>query len=344
MPRTRRLTRSHVAICVAVLTLAVAALTGCGAGEPDADLVIYSGRSESLVGGFIDEFEKSSGLTVQVRYGDTAEMAAQLLEEGDRTPAQVFFSQDAGALGALSDAGALATLPTELTSTIPAAYSSTDGTWLGVTGRARVIAYDPEQVAEADIPDDLSELTGERWRGEVAIAPTNASFQSFVTALRVTEGEQAAEDFLQGLVDNDAQIYENNLTMLDGLEAGEVSVGLTNHYYLYELAQEVGADNVRTRLKFPTTGSAAALVNVAGVGVLKGAQDLPAARRFVEFLVDADTQAEFVEVTGEYPLVEGVAGPDNVPALAELTQSGLDLAQLESLDETVALLTKVGLI
>lgn len=332
------------AVVLSSLLLASIALSGCSS-EEDPDLVIYSGRSESLVGSIIADFEKSSGLAVQVRYGDSAEMAAQLLEEGDRTPADVFFSQDAGALGALTDAGLLADLPQDTLSAVPENYRAVDGEWVGITGRVRVLAYDPDQVSEDDLPDDVLDLVDPAWRGKLAIAPTNASFQSFVTALRVIEGDAATEDFLRALIDNEPVLYENNLTMLDGLEAGEVAVGLTNHYYLHELAQEVGAENVRTRLKFLPPGTAGALVNVAGVGVLQASENADATQEFVDYLLDADTQAEFVSVTGEYPLVAGVAAPVGLPTLADLgIGAGIDLGQLHGLEETIELLTKVGLI
>jgi iron(III) transport system substrate-binding protein len=335
-------------VTLAALVALAPALAACS-GEPEADLVVYSGRSEELVGEIIDDFEEASDLRVEVRYGDTAEMAAQLLEEGDRTPADVFFAQDAGALGALSKDGALAPLPGRAAQAVPDTYVGSAGDWVGVTGRVRVLAYDPDQVSEADLPDRVEELTRPRWRGQVAIAPTNASFQSFVTALRVSEGEAAAERFLRGLVANDAQVYENNLTIIDAIEAGEVTVGLTNHYYLHELAEERGAENVRTRLKFLPPGTAGALVNVAGVGVLAAnageAEHAEATEAFVDFLLDAETQAAFVDATGEYPLVEGVAGPEGLPSLAELgAGAGIDLGQLDSLEQTVELLTSVGLV
>lgn len=326
------------------LLLASIALSGCSS-EEDPDLVIYSGRSESLVGSIIDDFEKSSGLSVQVRYGDSAEMAAQLLEEGERTPADVFFSQDAGALGALTAAGSLSELPEDALDAVPAKYRAAGGEWVGITGRVRVLAYDPDQVSAEDLPDDVLEFADPQWRGKVAIAPANASFQTFVTALRVIEGDAATEEFLRALIANEPVLYENNLTMLDGLEAGEVAVGLTNHYYLHELAEEVGADNVRTQLKFLPPGTAGALVNVAGIGVLDASENPAPAQEFVDYLLGAETQADFVNVTGEYPLVEGVASPVGLPTLAELgSGAGIDLGQLDGLEQTIELLAKVGLI
>lgn len=319
-------------------------LSGC-TSKDDPDLVIYSGRSESLVGSIIEDFEERSGLSVQVRYGDSAEMAAQLMEEGDRTPADVFFSQDAGALGALADTGSLATLPEATLAAVPETYRADGGEWVGITGRVRVLAYDPDQVSVEELPDDVLEFADPAWRGKVAIAPTNASFQTFVTALRAIEGEAETEAFLRALIENEPVLYENNLTMLDGLEAGEVAVGLTNHYYLHELSEEVGADNVRTKLKFLPPGTAGALVNVAGVGVLGASVNTEAAQKFVDYLLGARTQADFVTVTGEYPLVEGVASPVGLPTLADLGGgAGIDLGQLDGLEQTVELLSKVGLI
>jgi iron(III) transport system substrate-binding protein len=331
----------------AVLSALILASSGMlvGCSEEPADLVIYSGRSESLVGEIIADFEESSGLKVEVRYGDTAEMTAQVLEEGDQSKADVFFSQDGGALGALSNEGILRELPEDLVSAVPIQYTSDSADWVGVSGRVRVVAYDPDLVAENDLPDDVLEFTQSKWRGKIGIAPTNASFQTFVTALRISEGEQATEDFLRGMISNDVQIYENNLAIFDAIEAGEVTAGLVNHYYLHELQQELGADQVRTKLKFLPPGTAGALVNVAGVGILKTSEHEDSALKFAEYLLAEETQANFVDITGEYPLVEGVEGPSGLPSLTDLGQgAGVPLGQLDSLEQTIELLTKVGLI
>lgn len=331
---------------VALAGVLLPTMVACGSDSAteDADLVVYSGRNEELVGDFIEAFEKEQGIKVEVRYGDTAELAAQLLEEGERTPAQVFFSQDAGALGALDSEGLLSSLDPALTAKVPATYRDAEDAWVGITGRVRVVAYDPEKVDEAELPDNVLDFAEPAWKGRVAIAPTNASFQSFVTALRVQEGDATAKKFLEDLQANDVKIYDNNLRILDALEAGEVEVGLTNHYYLQERKVELGAENVRTRLKFLPPGSAGALVNVAGVGVLESAAENANAAAFVEYLLSDEAQRKFVETTGEYPLVD-VAGPEGLPTLAELgAGAGISLSELDSLEETVALLVEVGLI
>src|SRR5690554_1668954 len=158
-------------------------LTACGAGDDEQSLTLYNGRNEALVQPVLDAFSDASGIDVAVRYGGTAEMAAQLLEEGDRSPADVFLAQDAGALGALAAEGMLAPLPQETLEQVPQAYRSAEGDWVGVTGRARVLVYNEGAVGVDQLPESVFELTEEEWRGRVGIAPTNASFQSFVTAM-----------------------------------------------------------------------------------------------------------------------------------------------------------------
>lgn len=332
----------------AIMTLLV--LAGCSSTDetpsPDepSTLVVYSGRDEELVGPLIDQFEAQSGIAVKVRYANSIEMAAQLLEEGDRTPAQVFLSQEPGALGALSAEGLLAELPDDITDSVEPQYSSTDGTWVGITGRARVIAYDGAELAEDDVPTSVFELTDARWRGQVGIAPTNASFQSFVTALRVLEGEDAAEAWLRGLVANEAQIYPRNGAILEAVNTGAIDVGLINHYYWFQQAAEVGPENMRAQLRYGEPGTASALVNVTGAGILAPSADDEEALAFVRYLLSAEGQDYFVSQTTEYSVVPGGPSPAGAPALDDIRGPEIDFADLADLDGTTALLQKVGLL
>lgn len=336
-------------------TALTAALVGCGSSsEPTTDagqqaagpqtVVLYSGRDEELVGPLIAQFEEATGHTVETRYGSTTEMAAQLLEEGDKTPAQVFLSQDAGALGAVAGAGLLTTLPDEVTGAVEPAYTSRDGSWVGLTGRARVIAYDGEKLSADEVPDEVTALTGPQWKGRVGIAPTNASFQAFVTALRVTDGEAAAEQWLTDLKANDVKIFEGNGAILEAVDTGALEVGLINHYYWYAAAAETGADAMRARIAYGKPGTTSALVNVTGAGVLTGSEDDAAAQQLVAWLVGPQAQTYFVEQTHEYSLVPGATGPQGAPAFTDLQGPDLDLSDLATLDQTVALLQKVQLV
>ena len=276
---TRRAARAALGAALAAITLTVAGCSSSASVSPEDGVVVYSGRSEELVAPLFAQFTEETGIPVEARFGDSAELAAQLLEEGDATPAQVFFSQDAGALGAVAAEGLLAPLPVGIAADVPPAYVATDGTWTGVTGRARVIVYDAEQVAADQVPVSVIDLTDPAWQGQVAIAPTNASFQSFVTAMRQTEGDEATKAWLEGLVANDVQTYEKNSLIVDAVDAGQAKLGLVNHYYWYEKAAEVGADAMRAQNAFTSPGDPGSLVNVAGVGITEPGRDQPQRRR-----------------------------------------------------------------
>jgi iron(III) transport system substrate-binding protein len=340
---------------VPVVLVSALVLAGCGGdSEPTATptqptpeqgpLTVYSGRSEELVAPVIEQFETSSGVDVEVRYADSGQLAAQILEEGDRSPADLFLAQDAGALGAVARAGLAAAVPVDLLDLVPERYRAEDGSWVGVSGRARVIVYDPREVAPDEVPTSVFDLTNPRWAGEVGVAPANASFQSFVTAMRVLEGEEATRAWLEGLVAGGVEVFEGNTPILDGVDNGVVSIGLINHYYWYRKVAEAGAEAVPSRLQFLSGGDPGALVNVAGAQVLAGSDQTEQAEELLAFLLSEQAQRYFAEETLEYPLVEGVEPAADLPALSSLEPPDIDLSDLESLDETITLLEEVGLL
>ncbi len=330
-------------------------LAGCATPAPaeseapaestaDGTFTLYSGRDEELVQPLIDQFETETGIEVEVRYGNTAELGALLLEEGDASPADVFLSQDAGALGALSQAGLFTTLPTDITDVIPSGFTSTDGSWVGVTGRARVVVYDGETLTAEELPDTIDGYVTDEYSGRLAVAPSNASFQSFVTALRVLDGEDAAAEWVTALAGNSPQIFEGNSPILTAVNDGVVELGLINHYYWYRAAAEVGAENMRAQLKFLDAGDAGSIVNVTGAGILNGAATDADALEFVRYLVSEAGQTYFVEQTFEYPLLPGLDAPEGLPSLESLINTELDLSDLADLATTQQLLADAGLI
>lgn len=347
MTRTSRLS--------ALAAVAALTLTACGAASnPEADdaeeagqqdsLVLYSGRNEELIQPLIDTFSEESGIEVEVRYGDTAELAAQILEEGESTPADVFLAQDAGALGAVAQEGLFAQLDTEVTDTVPEAFRDEENAWVGVSGRARTLVYNTENVEESDLPATVSELTDPQYSGRVGVAPTNASFQSFVTAFRELEGEQATGDFLTGLAENDPQIREGNGEILTDVADGVIDMGLVNHYYLYGRAAELGEapEDLNVANHLFGDGDVGSLVNVAGVGVFDADDDASAS--LVDHLLSEEGQRYFAEETAEYPLIDGLEGPEGMPSLEELDVPDIDLNSLEDLDTTVDMITESGLV
>ncbi|KXK61419.1 iron ABC transporter substrate-binding protein [Micromonospora rosaria] len=340
---------------LAAAGLLVTGLVACGSedeavSEPgtsgDKQITVYSGRNEQLIKPLLEKFTAQTGITVNARYANTAQLAAQLVEEGDKSPADVFLAQDAGALGTVSKRDMFVTLPSTTTDKAPATYRARNGHWVGVSARARVLVYNADAVTEAELPASVFELTGPAWKGKVGVAPTNASFQAFVTAITVQHGEARAKEFLAGLKANDPQVRDGNGKILEDVIAGTVPVGLVNHYYLGEVAKEQGTtvDALKAKLHFFPGGDTGGLVNVAGVGVLKRAADNPDAQAFVDYLLGPEAQTYFAEQTFEYPVVEGVTGPAGVPALADLQVPDIDLNDLDALESTVALIKESGLV
>ncbi|WP_030670593.1 iron ABC transporter substrate-binding protein [Streptomyces sp. NRRL B-1347] len=318
---------------------------GSGEGNGSSSLVIYSGRNEKLVKPLLDKLEKAIGAEVEVRYGESAELAAQILEEGERTKAGLFFSQDAGALGALSKEGMLRKLPTATLDKVDEAYRGSDGDWAGLSGRVRVIAYNPDQVDEGDVPDSVFDVVEPEWQDKVGFAPTNASFQAFVTGMRVLKGDAVTREWLEDLKANGAKTYAHNLATLDAVEDGEVSLGLVNHYYWYERVAEKGEDKVDSKLHFLPGEDPGALINVAGAGILKDSGQSATAQKAMDYLLSKEAQTYFAETTKEYPLAAGVTSTvEGLPPFDSLQSPDIDLGELESLQETLAMLQDVGLV
>ena len=326
---------------LALALSAVLALGACASPSPDASddksITVYSGRSEDLIADLLDTFTQETGIEVQVRYGDSAELAAQILEEGQNVRADVYFGQDAGALGALAKEGVTKTLPADITDLVQDAYKSDDSQWVGISGRARVLVYNPAKVPS--LPTSYKDLVDPSWKGRIGIAPTNASFQAFITAIRVLEGDEAANDFLVAMKDN-AVLFEKNSIILQAVEDGVIDAGLINHYYWWELAAQLGEENMKSEIAWFKDGDAGNLINVAGVAVLS---DNPSANVFAKWLLGESAQRYFVERTREYSMT-GIPEVAGLKPLSEIQAPKFDLSDLDSLAETLELIRKAGLL
>lgn len=305
-------------------------------------LVIYCGRKEKLVGPVIAAFqEKHPELNVQVKYAGTAQLAAALMEEGGMSPADVFLAQDASTLAVLEAKGLFEQLPADLTAKIGKEYRSKGGKWLGIAARSRVLAYNKEKLAPADLPKDLAELTKAKWKGRVGWAPENASFQSFVAAMLQLRGPEKTKSWLKAMQANAPKGFPSNTPAVMAISRGEIDVALTNHYYLYRLKKEYG-DTFPVANHFFNQGDAASMVNVAGAGILKTSNHPMAANAFVGYLVSQEGQAQFAKQNHEFPLASGVESPPGLPTIQDLKTPDIDLAGLDDLKQTIAILRETG--
>ena len=324
------------------LVLVAAACSTPGSADETA-LTVYSGRSEELIGPLIDQFEEASGIEVSVRYGDSAELAATILEEADRSPASVFLAQDPASLGSVALAGLFSSLPEDLLDQVPAEYSDRDGLWIGVSGRARSVVYDPIATAPDDLPSTEDGLTDADWAGRVGIAPTNGSFLSFVAAKILLDGEAATVSWLEGMKANESPTFPKNSTIVSAVADGQVETGLVNHYYALRLLAEDPAASVANA--FFAVACAGSLVMPAGAGILASADAPDSAADFVAFLLSGEAQEYFAQETFEYPLVPGVGPSGDLPPIDSIPTPAINLSDLAPmLDLATDLVAEVGLL
>jgi iron(III) transport system substrate-binding protein len=298
-------------------------------------ITIYSGRSKALVEPLLKQAETELGIKIDVRYGDTAELAVSLLEEGQNSKADIFFAQDAGALGTLEQKGQLSPISSNLLNQVPAAYRSPQGKWIGISGRARVLNYNTNLVRREELPSSIQDLTKPKWKGKVAWAPTNGSFQSFITAMRKLDGDTKTLAWLKGMKDNGTKIYGNNAAILDALNRGEIAVGLVNHYYLPNFKKNNPNAPIATHY---TNRDAGSIVNVAGIGIMNSSKQKEASAKLVGYLLNPTSQTYFATKTNEYPLRTGVSAPVGQPALNRIAIPSINLSDLADLPGTLKLL------
>lgn len=335
-----------VAAATAAASTAAAAphqTTNVAATRATTTLTVYSGRDERFVKPLFDLFQQRTGIQLQVRYGDSAALAATLIEEGDNSPADVYVAQDAGALGAAGSAARLAVLPQSTLRKVAPRFRAPGNRWVGLSARARVVAYNTDVVRPADLPSTIWGYTHPRWRGKIAVPPTNASFIAFVSAMRLRAGDDRTRDWLLALKANDVKFFPSNGAILQALARREVEAGLVNHYYLYQLKESTPSAPVANH--FLTGRDPGALINVAGAGVVASSQNKVAAVRLIEFLLGNDAQRFFARSPGraEYPLASAVRPRPGLPALAQIEGAKINLSALGAkLPSTLELLREVG--
>jgi iron(III) transport system substrate-binding protein len=347
MARGRR--RGVLLGVVTVVALVAASCGGDGGESGPADgggtLTVYSGREEEFVASLFERFEADAGVEVEVRYGDSAELAATLVEEGDASPADLFFSQDAGSLGAVGEAGLFAQIDAAVLERVEERFRSPEGMWVGTSGRGRVAVYNTELLEDADLPASILGFAERRWEGKIGLPPTNSSFQAHVAAMILAIGEGPTRDWLEGLMANDVRLYEDNAATTRAVASGEIEVGLVNHYYKFEVEAEDGSLPIANH--YFTSGDPGSFVNTAGVGILASAEHAEAARIFIDYVTGEEGQTWVATETWEYPVAPGFEPSVDLLAISRFVgpESQVDLSDLgPALPGALELLAEVGMV
>jgi iron(III) transport system substrate-binding protein len=322
------------------LLVGVLILSGCSSGGDR--LTVYSGRTENLIGPLLEDFSDESGIKIDVRYGQSDELALLIDEEGDRSPADVFISQSPGAVGFLAERDRLQPLGEDVLSLVDEENRSGQGTWVGLSGRVRVLVYNTDEVSDGDLPDSVLDLTDATYAGDVALAPDNGSFQDFVSGMRAELGDEATEEWLEAMADNDSPVYANNTAIVEAVGRGEVPMGLVNHYYNFRaLAEDPSAPSANHSFEAADVGNL--LIDTAA-GVVASSDRTADADLLVAFLLSEEAQEFFSQETFEYPLAAGVAPSEVLPPLDELQPVRIDLDRLGAgLEGTREMIEQSGL-
>jgi iron(III) transport system substrate-binding protein len=317
-----------------------------GAGTPLAGqtITLYNGQHEQTTSQLVAAFERQTHVTVKVRSDDEATLADQILQEGESSPADVFYSENTPALEALREHGLLARLRAATLASVPSRYSSPEGRWVGVSARASALVYNTSQLSPSQLPDSILELAQPRWRGKVGFAPSESDFQPLITSIVAADGIRAAERWLEGMKAN-ARLYPDNETVVTQVNNGESAIGPVNHYYWFRLRAELGARAVHSALHYFAAHDPGNLVDVSGAAVLKSSGHQAAAQAFVAFLVsEAGQQALARSHSYEYPLRPGVSPAPGLRPLAQLQPVDLAPSALGDGSQALALEQKLGLL
>ncbi|MEC7914520.1 MAG: iron ABC transporter substrate-binding protein [Chloroflexota bacterium] len=306
------------------------------------ELVLYSGRSESLVGNIVEHFEEATGIDVKVKYGKTFPVATMILEEGPNSPADIYFAQDPGGLGLLAKEGRLIELPGSITDRVAAWAKPKDGKWVGISGRARTLVH-TATIDSADLPTSLDDLTEPKWKGKLGWAPTNSSFQTMITGMRASWGEAKTRQWLADMLANEPIVYPKNTPQVAAVAAEEISIGLVNHYYLHRFISEQG-DTFNARNLYLSDGGPGSLVMVAGAGIVDTGKNRANAEKFLTFMTSKVAQQYFAGQIYEYPVVEGVKTHMLLTPLADINKPDLTIEDLSDLKGTQLIFRDLGML
>jgi iron(III) transport system substrate-binding protein len=338
--------RGKLPLLAPFLLAAATLLAACGSASHGSSktITLYNGQHEQTTAALVAAFEKQTGIKVNVRSGDEAELGNQILQEGSRSPADVFYTENTPVLEALREQGLLAPVASSTLAAVPARYDSVQGDWVGVSARVSTLVYNTSLLKASELPDSILALAEPKWKGKLGFAPSETDFQPLITAIVKLDGAATAERWLKGLQAN-GKVYPDNETVVSQVNNGESTLGPINHYYWYRLRAELGGGEMRSSLHYYKQGDPGDLVNVSGAAVLKSSSHQADAQAFLAFLVSHSGQETIAHSHSyEYPLRPGVPPAPGLRPFAEIHPVSLTPAELGDGGMALAMEQKLGLL
>lgn len=333
--------RRPALLFVASLLTAVVAIS-CSSSS-DNTVTLYTDRGSLEIGSLFEDYATANNISLKVRSGSTGELTALLLEEGNRTPADLIYIESGGALGHLAEAGLLTELPGDLLSKVDTKFRSPDGKWMGVTGRIRTIVYNTARIDPKDLPDSILGFTDPKWKGRIGWAPGHGETQGFITALRSTLGDAETELWLRGIQANQPVVYGNNIAITQGVASGAVNVGFVNHYYVHRFIAERG-EAFGARNYYFENGAPGSFVDVSGVGLIATSKHKENALKLLTYLAEDEAQRYYAQRVFDFPVASTQFQPAGVPPLATLQPPDINISTLTDTQGTVQLMRRAGVL
>jgi iron(III) transport system substrate-binding protein len=343
MPHTSKIDRRQWLRCSALL-MGVVAMGRLGMGQAAAaqTLTLYNGQHSQTTAALVDAFTKATGIAVEIRKGESPQLANQIIEEGSASPADVFYSEESPPVAALAERGLLSTLRPDTLKQVPAEYIAKDGSWIAASARCRVVVYNKSLIAETALPASVMDFATAAWKDKVAYVPTSGAFQEQIVAIKLLRGRDAALDWLKGLKAY-GRAYNGNSAAMKAVEAGEIATALINNYYWFSLAKETGADKMKSALHYMGHQDPGALITVSAAGILKSSRNQETAQQFLAFMVSREGQQAIADSVAEYPLRPDITSPYALKPFAELEAPAVTPADLGDAADALALEREAGL-
>lgn len=326
----------------------VGLIAGCSnsdsADDEEGTLTLYNGQHKDATSALIEAFTEETGIEVEDRDGSSAELAHQIVEEGDNSPADLIYTEESSPLIMLEEEGLLSGIDEDALESIPDEYKDESDKWTGVLARSRVVVFNPDLIKEDDLPDSVLDLQDSEWADQVGYVPTSGAFQMQISAMIKLEGEEATKEWLEGLKAN-GKTFKHNQNALDAVENGEVPFALINNYYWDRQVKEKGEDAMNSELHFFGTHDLGDLITVASAGILESSENKEEAQEFIDFMTSEEGQQILTDESSQYPLNPDVE-TEGLKPFSELTPPNdtLDLGEYSDGQDAVELLQEVGIL
>lgn len=317
--------------------------SGSSSNAGSTTLTVYNAQHESLTKEWIEGFTKATGIKVEYRQGSDTEMANQLVSEGDKSPADVFLTENSPSMTLVENAGLFAPISADIIAQVPEGYRPSTNAWTGIAARSTVFVYNTDKLSEADLPASIMDLAKPEWKGRWAASPSGADYQAIVSAILQLKGEDETLAWLKAMKENSTAIKGNSAVM-KAVNAGEFDGGVIYHYYYFGDQAKGGQNSAKIGMHYFGNSDPGAFVSISGGGVLKSSKNADAAQKFLAHVTGKAGQTVLRDGTSfEYPIASDIEANAKLKPLSELAAPTIDPATLNS-PQVVELMQEAGLL